>query len=152
MMTHYSTFEHYNDNIQITKKKKRKNKKPECFICYEIINKPPFRLKNNRYYQQKCSCNCWIHKKCLDSWYNIKQTCPICRINIIKNTNILVKISKFNYKLFLIIIFIRNNSRIIKNTFQILKISLYYILFLLLLFKLYQSIIFLFIYEIYKYQ
>ena len=42
MMTHYSTFEHYNDNIQITKKKKYKN--PECFICYEISIKPPIRL------------------------------------------------------------------------------------------------------------
>ena len=150
MMTHYSTFEHYNDNIQITKKKKYKN--PECFICYEISNNPPIRLKNNNYYQQKCSCNAWIHQKCLDIWYNIKQTCPICRINIIKNTNILVKISKFNYKLFLLIIFIRNNSKIIKNTIQILKISLYYILFLLLLFKLYQNIIFLLMYEMYKYQ
>ena len=150
MITHYSTFKNYNDNIQITKKKKYK--KPECFICYEISNNPPIRLKNNNYYQQKCSCNAWIHQKCLDIWYNIKQTCPICRINIIKNTNILVKISKFNYKLFLLIIFIRNNSKIIKNTIQILKISLYYILFLLLLFKLYQNIIFLLMYEMYKYQ
>jgi hypothetical protein len=150
MMTHYSTFEHYNDNIQITKKKIYK--KPECFICYEIINKPPIRLKNNRYYQQNCSCNCWIHKKCLDSWYNIKQTCPICRINIIKNTDMLVKISKFNYKLYLLIIFIQNNNRIIKNTIRIFKNCLYYILFLLLLFKLYQNIIFLFVHEIYKYQ
>lgn len=147
MMTHYSTFEHYNDNIQITKKKIYK--KPECFICYEIINKPPIRLKNNRYYQQKCSCNCWIHKKCLDSWYNIKQTCPICRINIIKNTDILVKISKFNYKLFLLIIFIQNNIKIIKNTS---KTIVYCFILVCLLFKLYQNIIFLLMYEIYKYQ
>ena len=150
MMTPYSTFEHYNDdNIQITKKKIYK--KPECFICYEIINKPPIRLKNNNYYQQKCSCSCWIHKKCLDAWYNIKQTCPICRISIVKNTDILVKISKFNYKLFLLIIFIQNNNRIIKNTIKILKFCLYYILFLLLLFKLYQNLIFLFMYKMYKY-
>ena len=150
MMTPYSTFEHYNDdNIQITKKKIYK--KPECFICYEIINKPPIRLKNNHYYQQKCSCSCWIHKKCLDTWYNIKQTCPICRISIVKNTDILVKISKFNYKLFLLIIFIQNNNRIIKNTIKILKFCLYYILFLLLLFKLYQNLIFLFMYKMYKY-
>jgi hypothetical protein len=143
MMTQYNNFKNYNNNIQITKKKKYK--KPECFICYEIINKPPIRLKNNCYYQQKCSCNCWIHKKCLDSWYNIKQTCPICRINIIKNTDILVKISKFNYKLYLLIIFIQNNSKIIKT-------CLYFILFLLLLFKLYINIIFLLMYEIYKYK
>jgi hypothetical protein len=147
MMTHYSTFENYNDNIQITKKKIYK--KPECFICYEIINKPPIRLKNNRYYQQKCSCNCWIHKKCLDSWYNIKQTCPVCRINIIKNTDILVKISKFNYKLFLLIIFIQNNIKIIKNTS---KTIVYSLILVCLLLKLYQNIIFLLMYEIYKYQ
>ena len=149
MMTRYSTFKNYNDNIQITKKKIYK--KPECFICYEIINKPPIRLKHNYYYQQNCTCNAWIHLKCLDSWYNIKQTCPVCRINIIKNTNILVKISKFNYKLFLLIIFIQNNNRIIKNTIKILKFCLYYILFLLLLFKLYQNLIFLFMYKMYKY-
>ena len=150
MMTHYSTFEHYNDNIQITKKKMYK--KPECFICYEIINKLPIKLKNNHYYQQKCSCSGWIHKKCLDTWYNVKQTCPVCRINIIKNTDMLVKISKFNYKLFLLIIFIQNNNTIIKNTIRIFKKSLYYILLLLLLFKLYLNIIFLLMYEIYKYQ
>jgi len=150
MMTHYSTSEHYDDDIQITKKKMYK--KPECFICYEIISKPPIRLKNNHYYQQKCNCNYWIHKKCLDSWYNIKQTCPICRINIIKNTDMFVKISKFNYKLFLLIIFIQDNNRIIKNTIKILKKCLYYILFLLLLFKLYQNILFLFTHEMYKYQ
>ena len=147
MMTRYSTFKNYNDNIQITKKKIYK--KPECFICYEIINKPPIRLKNNCYYQQKCSCNCWIHKKCLDSWYNIKQTCPICRINIIKNTDILVKICKFNYKLFLLIIFIQNNIKIIKNTS---KTIVYSLILVCILFKLYQNIIFLLMYEIYKYQ
>jgi hypothetical protein len=147
MMTHYRTFKNYNDNIQITKKKIYK--KPECFICYETINKPPIRLKNNRYYQQKCSCNCWIHKKCLDSWYNIKQTCPVCRINIIKNTDILVKISKFNYKLFLLIIFIQNNIKIIKNTS---KTIVYSLILVCLLLKLYQNIIFLLMYEIYKYQ
>ena len=148
MMTHYSTVEHYDDNIQITKKKKYKN--PECFICYEIINKPPIRLKHNYYYQQNCTCNAWIHLKCLDSWYNIKQTCPVCRINIIKNTNILVKISKFNYKLFLLIIFIQNNIIIIKNTIQICKTVVYCFILFCFLLKLYQNIIFLLMYEIYK--
>jgi len=135
----------------IVNTKKKIYKKPECFICYEIIDKIPIRLKNNHYYQQKCSCSGWIHKKCLDTWYNIKQTCPVCRINMIKNTNILVKISKLNYKLFLLIIFIQND-KIFKNIINLFKNTIYPMLLLFLLYKLYQNIIFLLMYEIYKYQ
>lgn len=114
MITHYTTFNHYDDTIKLVKTRKP----DECFICYEVMNyKKPIRLKNNCYYLKKCTCDGSIHKKCLDYWYNIKNTCPICRITIVKNSDIMIKIFKKNRNLFLLIIYIKNNIRRIKNIF-----------------------------------
>ena len=54
----------------------------ECFICFEIKNKNefPIKLYNQRNYMKICKCDGWIHKSCLDCWYNINNyNCPICR-------------------------------------------------------------------------
>ena len=32
--------------------------------------------------EKYCECDGWIHKTCLDSWFKIKFTCPICRNSI----------------------------------------------------------------------
>jgi hypothetical protein len=129
MMRHYNTFDSYNDNdtknndnnIIIEKKKKRKYE--DCFICFQIINnkKTPFRLKSECYYQKKCSCNGWVHKSCLDYWYDKKPVCPICRNHIYKNSDIMVKIFKFNYKLFILIVFIKNKIMYARNNTKKIK-------------------------------
>jgi hypothetical protein len=113
MITHYTTFNHYNDSSELVRKKR---KLEACFVCYEIINnKKPIRLRNNCYYLKNCTCDGSIHKKCLDYWYNIKQTCPICRITILKNSGIMIKIFKLDRNLFLLIVFIKNNIQRIKK-------------------------------------
>jgi hypothetical protein len=135
MMKHYNTFDSYNDNTNdntiIRKKKKRKCE--DCFICFQIINnkKTTFRLKSECYYQKKCSCNGWVHKSCLDYWYNKKPVCPICRNRIYKNSDIMVKLFKFNYKLFILIVFIKNQIIYARN--NIIKVK-YIVNFIVLCF------------------
>lgn len=54
----------------------------ECFICYENENdngEKPIKLNSSLYYTKKCGCNGFIHKSCLDIWYQKKNNCPICR-------------------------------------------------------------------------
>ena len=74
MIHHLTTFEAYNDQVQIIK---RKQKPRDCFICYE--NKNLITLKTQQFYYKICTCNGLIHKICLDKWYDNKQECPICR-------------------------------------------------------------------------
>ena len=144
MMNHFNTFDSYNDNDNdklIKKNKKRKYE--ECFICFKIINnkKTPFRLKSECYYQKKCSCNGWVHKSCLDYWYDTKPVCPICRNYIYKNSDIMVKIFKFNYKLFILIIFIKNKIIYARNNITKIKyivnfiVLFFFITYLNILFK-----------------
>jgi hypothetical protein len=151
MINHYSTYEAYNDDIQIIKKKR---KPLECFICYENINNiRPILLNSNCYYQKKCNCSGEIHKKCLDRWYNIKETCPICRKNMTKNSKELVKIYKYDYNLFVFVIFIKNNIIIIQNIIKIFKTTVYYFLLFCLLVKLNHSVYYIllnFMHEMHK--
>jgi hypothetical protein len=141
MISHYNTFDTYNDNntynndnflIQINNKK---IKKEGCFICYEIIknNKTPIRIKSECYYQKNCTCDGWVHKNCLDYWYNKSPICIICRNRIYKNPSIMIKIFKINYNLFVFITFIQSNIRnsiiIINNNIIFIKITYYILLF-----------------------
>ena len=134
MLRHYDTFDSYNDNDNdnnIIIKKKKKRKYEDCFICFQIINnkKTPFRLKSECYYQKKCSCNGWVHKSCLDYWYNKKPVCPICRNCIYRNSDIMVKIFKFNYKLFILIVFIKNRIIYARNNIKIKYIVNFIVLY-----------------------
>jgi|LauGreStaDraftv2_3_1035109.scaffolds.fasta_scaffold44963_1 hypothetical protein len=60
--------------------------KNECFICFEVSNeyeKYPSHLKSLHEYIKSCNCNGLIHNSCIEMWYNINNTCPICRNKII---------------------------------------------------------------------
>ena len=77
----FRTFEHYNDHVFF------QNEKNVCFICYEINNAneyEPVKLNSQTDYIKNCNCNGWIHKKCLNKWYNKSRSCPICRIYVNK--------------------------------------------------------------------
>jgi sulfur relay (sulfurtransferase) DsrF/TusC family protein len=77
----FRVYEHYDDNpgdydVQ------------ECFICYDSMDDfqlKPISLKTQSYYNKKCKCDGWTHKKCLDTWYQTQHTCPMCRAVISKN-------------------------------------------------------------------
>jgi len=74
-------------NFQLgTNKKKRKTPEPKveistCSICFEDYGPGE--------YVQKVDCFCnrgYFHKKCIDKWLKKKQTCPLCRDSVSKNT------------------------------------------------------------------
>lgn len=79
----FSTTEHYNDNFVIDP-----NENDTCFICLENENNycNLIMLNRQQVYTCYCQCNGWIHHTCLNQWLDIKQTCPLCRRRMIKNT------------------------------------------------------------------
>lgn len=79
----FSVYEPYDDN-QIDYNIQ------ECFICYDITDDfklKPISLKTQSYYNKRCTCDGWIHKDCLDKWYQKQNKCPICRLEITKNNS-----------------------------------------------------------------
>jgi E3 ubiquitin-protein ligase DOA10 len=60
-----------------------------CFICFEYKlthENKPIHLSEQNYYFKNCSCNGYIHNKCLMKWISYNSSCPICRRKIAKNT------------------------------------------------------------------
>jgi hypothetical protein len=58
------------------------NQEIECFVCLETSFEDelhPIKLNTSIFYIRDCNCNGYIHKKCLDIWYNTNKKCPICR-------------------------------------------------------------------------
>jgi len=88
----FRTVDHYftQDDILLLydkeKEEEDKEEEPDCFICYELLNENEqlIKLNNNAYYLKKCNCEGFIHKKCLDKWFNSKNSCPVCRFLIDK--------------------------------------------------------------------
>jgi len=57
------------------KKHKKQDRKPECSICHEEINKCDIHMT---------SCKHMFHKQCIETWKNEThgESCPNCRENI----------------------------------------------------------------------
>ena len=53
----------------------------ECIICLESNDTNNSLIHLNTYPQQ-CSCDSYIHAKCLNDWYKYHRICPICRTPI----------------------------------------------------------------------
>ena len=63
-----------------------------CLICHDKdYQQKPIKLNNNVYYLKKCKCDGYIHKKCLDKWFDINMSCPYCRKEITKMNSLLKK-------------------------------------------------------------
>lgn len=87
----FTTYKHY--DIDKTRDKfinEDKNQHiSDCVICYESEDREklkPIKFGRQTKYFKRCRCDIFIHITCLDKWYNIKHTCPICRKYIILNT------------------------------------------------------------------
>lgn len=83
----FRVYDHYDDNQPIYSSY---DKPDECFICYELsteIEPFPISLKYQLNYNKICKCDGWIHKKCLDIWYEKQKKCPICRLQIHERMN-----------------------------------------------------------------
>jgi hypothetical protein len=52
-----------------------------CVVCWNTDEKfePVYRIKVYDDYQFYCECNTFIHRSCLQKWYNRTNSCPICR-------------------------------------------------------------------------
>jgi hypothetical protein len=74
----------------------------ECLICLEIIthdNLRPIDLKTQNVFLKKCDCGGWVHLCCLYKWYEINNSCPICRLYM-KKSESLISILSFKFENF----------------------------------------------------
>lgn len=106
----FITFEPYEDDINTQNTYNENNERIICFVCYEYyddINELPIKLNNNYHYIKNCECNVIIHKSCLDKWYSINNSCPICRdIMSINNINSYTILDYYNKLSIINILFI----------------------------------------------
>jgi hypothetical protein len=92
----FATFEpYYNDDILVSREIN------VCFICYENLDESLddndiINLNNKIHYIKTCNCEGYIHKKCLDKWYDTTNSCPICRTVITKLEPVTSKIFSSN--------------------------------------------------------
>jgi len=57
--------------------------KNECLLCLEINTDDklaPVDLKTQHVYLKMCNCGGWFHITCLGEWYDVSNSCPICRV------------------------------------------------------------------------
>ena len=96
---YFSTHSPYVDNdenMYISTVPKCDDPSAECFICFEYIldnYQKPSQL-NNLHYIKQCSCNGFVHPKCLDIWFLQNNECPICRSSMYKRKSFISKIVK----------------------------------------------------------
>jgi hypothetical protein len=99
--------EHYYENQEMFQ-----NNYNECFICfeYEMGNeKKPIYLQKQQLYLNNCICDGNVHNLCLQKWFNIHKSCPICRIKVVEYNNATVIIYNFVPFGIKIYTFIRSN-------------------------------------------
>jgi hypothetical protein len=57
--------------------------KNECLLCLDINTDDdkltPVNLKTQQVYLKVCNCGGWFHITCLCNWYEVSNSCPICR-------------------------------------------------------------------------
>jgi hypothetical protein len=61
--------------------------KNECWLCLEINTDDklvPVDLKTQHVYLKVCNCGGWFHITCLHEWYDVSNSCPICRAGMKK--------------------------------------------------------------------
>lgn len=57
--------------------------KNECLLCLNINTDDklmPIDLKTQQVYLKVCNCGGWFHITCLGEWYDVSNSCPICRL------------------------------------------------------------------------
>ena len=80
MFSPFKTYDHY----EIDKKQVEQSmlNLKECCVCYEIKdgdNNVCIKLRQQKYFIQTCLCDVDIHPICLEKWYIMHNSCPICR-------------------------------------------------------------------------
>jgi hypothetical protein len=80
----FRVIEHYNFHEEEIVNIEQKN---ECLLCLEIntdYKLTPVDLKTQQVYLKVCNCGGWFHITCLHEWYDVSNSCPICRVGMKK--------------------------------------------------------------------
>jgi len=96
----------------------------ECFICFETKSSQGYKTINlieQTIYLHNCNCNGSIHNECLQLWFNMNYSCPICRNKMVERNTATIVV--FNYVPYGISIYF-----FIKNvTLKILQVMLIFL-------------------------
>jgi len=87
MFSPFKTYDHY----EIDKKLQENSiiQLKECCVCYEIKDDEGavcIKLRQQKYFVQTCLCDVDIHTICLEKWYIMHNSCPICRERMVTST------------------------------------------------------------------
>lgn len=76
----WSTFKRYREREKSSKKTENNNEvaitEDQCLICLEELSLDK---------TETFSCNHTFHRKCLEEWFKIERTCPLCRKMLLFN-------------------------------------------------------------------
>jgi hypothetical protein len=78
----FRVIEHY-DNFPQAEIIYIESPKNECLLCLEMNTDDklvPVDLKTQQVYLKVCNCGGWFHITCLHEWYDVSNSCPICRV------------------------------------------------------------------------
>ena len=105
-----------------------------CLFCLEPAQETDklFRMKDVLLVNSTCECNGNLHMNCLINWINVSKTCPICRIVLTINLEILQQVDTFHSSALTVkfSLFIR---RFVNLFYEIIMIMIKYIALLFLL-------------------
>jgi len=66
----------------------------DCIICFDE-DAHTGQLNYFFNFNKACLCNSWIHLSCLEKWYVVHSSCPICRQDLyMKHTKMPIVIKK----------------------------------------------------------
>ena len=108
----FRVVEHYDFHEQEEEKEKEKEMEPknECLLCLEINTDDklvPVDLKTQQVYLKKCNCGGWFHITCLHEWYEVSNSCPICRVYMKKRPEY-----DLNYFIWVLVVFFVHSCKI----------------------------------------
>ena len=71
------------EHVQIQDKEKE-----QCIVCWEISSKDNeiYKMKHIPLFISDCLCNCDVHLVCFVDWIKKTPTCPICRVDLMLDT------------------------------------------------------------------
>ena len=108
---YFSTFSSYDDN---TNNNSNSNDDEQCLICWENQTKQNRLIKLNTLhtfapYDKQCSCSSLVHCTCLLEWIQHKQSCPICREQLLPNDLCEIQVT-YKTQLYRLFIYINENT------------------------------------------
>lgn len=85
----FRVVEHYRDDdfIENVPSNEKNSCSDECFVCLSVELHDevcPIKLRRDDVYLRNCCCDGFIHRRCLDDWYDVSSKCPVCRLYMVK--------------------------------------------------------------------